>query len=368
MQNNTSESLYNALVKAIVFATIMVVLLWLLLQASGVILMLLFALVLALVINSPVASLEKKGIKRGWASAIVFAIILLVIILLAWLIVPIISKQVTLFINNLPDYANNLSRNVTVWFKDYPEISKDIQQKGITLSEWIPSVPQTLMRIGNYSLTIASFVLIAIFFISMVVYAVTNPRPLLQTYFSFFKPAKQEKAATALAHASTMLTGWFRANLIGGTIRAICVTVFLSIMSVPAAMVWGVLTFFSELVPKLGFYIMAIPTLLMALSVGPYTALWVLIFLIILDEIMGDVVLPKLRSKTMNIHPVSTFVILLVMAAAFGVMGVLLATPLTAIIKAYYEAFFLNYAENAKKTGVYVDAILYGEKEKSKPA
>ena len=368
MQNSTSESLYNALVKAIVFATIMVVLLWLLLQASGVILMLLFALVLALVINSPVASLEKKGMKRGWASAIVFAIILLVIILLAWLIVPIISKQVTLFINNLPDYANNLSRNVTAWFKDYPEISKDIQQKGITLSEWIPSVPQTLMRIGNYSLTIASFVLIAIFFISMVVYAVTNPRPLLQTYFSFFKPAKQEKAATALAHASTMLTGWFRANLIGGTIRAICVTVFLSIMSVPAAMVWGVLTFFSELVPKLGFYIMAIPTLLMALSVGPYTALWVLIFLIILDEIMGDVVLPKLRSKTMNIHPVSTFVILLVMAAAFGVMGVLLATPLTAIIKAYYEAFFLNYAENAKKTNVYVDTILYGEKEHSTPA
>ncbi|MCE3283027.1 MAG: hypothetical protein K0Q66_1764, partial [Chitinophagaceae bacterium] len=182
-------------------------------------------------------------------------------------------------------------------------------------------------------------------------------------YFSLFSTAKQEKATLALLHTATMLSGWFKANIIGGTIRAACVTLFLSVMGVPAAMVWGVLTFFSELVPKLGFYIMAIPTVLMALTVGPYTALWVLIFLVVLDEVMADFVFPKLRSKTMNLHPVSTFFVLLVMASAFGVWGVILATPITAIIKAYYEAFFNAHVQTAKKMDAQVDVVLYGSKD-----
>jgi putative permease len=349
MQDKTIGDLYRSLTKAIVFAALVFGLMWLLYNTASVILLLLFVFILALVINAPVVLFEKKGIKRGWASAIVFGIIFIVMLLLGWLVVPVITKQVTLLVNNLPTYANNLSNNVSSWFKNYPEINKDIQQQGITLSSWVPSVPKTLMSIGNYSISIVGFVLILIFFISMVIYAVVDPKPLLQTYFSMFNSSKQEKAAIALTKTTAMLIGWFKANLIGGTIRAICVTIFLSIMNVPAAMVWGVLTFFSELVPKLGFYIMAIPTLLVSLSVGPYTALWVLIFLIVLDEIMGDLILPKLRSKTMNLHPVSTFCVLLIMASAFGIMGVLLATPLTAIIKAYYETFLFRTCTFSKK-------------------
>lgn len=367
MPGTSTESLYRSLTRAIIFAAVTITVLWLLYKTSGVLLLVMFALILALVINAPVSSLEKRGIKRGWACAIVFGIILLVIVLLSWLIIPVISKQLTLFVNNLPSYANNLSNNVASWFSKYPEINKDIQQQGISLSEWIPSVPKTLMSIGNYSISIFSFILLLIFFCSMVVYAVANPKPLLQTYFSFFNSSKQEKATVALVRSSTMLIGWFKANIIGGTIRAVCVTLFLSWMNVPAAMVWGVLTFFSELVPKLGFYIMALPTLLMALSVGPYTALWVLIFLIVLDEIMGDIILPRLRSRTMNIHPVSTFFVLLVMASAFGLVGVLLATPLTAIIKAYYEVFFSEHAANSKKLDTYANEVLYGKKEDKAP-
>jgi putative permease len=367
MPVTTSESLYRTLTRVIVFATVMVALLWLLFKTAGVLLLLVFALVLALVINAPVSSLEKRGIKRGWACAIVFGIMLIVMVVLTWLIVPVISSQLTQFINNLPSYANNLSKNVASWFSKYPTINKDIEKQGISISEWIPSVPKALMSLGNYSVSIFSFILLLIFFFSIVVYTVTNPRPLLQIYFSMFSASKQQKATDALVRSSTMLVGWFKANLIGGTIRAVCVTLFLSWMNVPAAMVWGVLTFFSELVPKLGFYIMAIPTLLMALSVSPYTALWVLIFLIVLDEIMGDVILPKLRSKTMNIHPVSTFFVLLLMASAFGLIGILLATPLTAIIKAYYESFFEKRSENTKLTDTYADAVLYGNKENKAP-
>jgi predicted PurR-regulated permease PerM len=297
--------------------------------------------------------------RRGWASLIVFGIILLILGLLAWLIIPKISDQITMLINNLPGYAAQVSANIASWFEDYPEIRRDIQQQGITLSEWLPSVPRTLMRIGNYSLSIVSMLLVTILFLSMVVYATTNPRPLLELYFSFFPQRLHEKATKALQETSVMLIGWFRANLIAGAIRAVCMTIFLNFMGVPGAMVWAALAFFAELIPRLGFYIAAIPTILVALSVSPATALWTTVFLLALDEIMGDFILPKLRSNTMNIHPVSTLFILLAMAAAFGVMGALLATPLTAIIKAYYENFFLNRFRKDAALEQRIDAVLY---------
>lgn len=363
MPANQADPLYKTLIKAISYAAGVIILLWFLYKTSGVVLLLLFALILALVINAPVAAFEKKGIKRFWACLIIFGIILVVIGLLGWLIVPKISDQVTTLINNLPGYANQLSNNIATWFKDYPEIHRDIQKQGITLSEWIPSVPRTLMSIGNYSLSIVSLVLLIILFISMVVYTVTNPRPLLQLYFSFFPESKHDKATRALSFTSVMLIGWIRANLIAGGIRAVCMTVFLSFMNVPGAFVWGTLAFFSELIPKLGFYIASIPPILVALSVSPATALWVTIFLLALDEVMGDFVLPKLRSNTMNIHPVSILFILLAMASAFGVMGALLATPLTAIIKAYYEEFFSDRFTEDKEVETRIDNILYRPKD-----
>jgi predicted PurR-regulated permease PerM len=68
--------------------------------------------------------------------------------------------------------------------------------------------------------------------------------------------------------------------------------------------------------------------------------MWVAIFYLVLDEIMGDFVIPHIRASTMKIHPVSLLIMLLAMVTVFGLMGALIATPLTAFIKAYYEVFY----------------------------
>jgi predicted PurR-regulated permease PerM len=61
----------------------------------------------------------------------------------------------------------------------------------------------------------------------------------------------------------------------------------------------------------------------------------------------------------MNIHPVSILFIVLAMASAFGFLGALLATPMTAIIKAYYEEFFISRFKETKELNTRIDDILY---------
>lgn len=358
-ERTPSQNIIASLVKLISLAAAYIVLLWFFYEIAGVLLLILFAIILAIIVNAPVVWLEQKKIKRFWACIIVFASVLIIAGLLGWLIVPKISAQITSLINNIPEYINILSAKVKEWFGDYPGIDEALKQKGNTLSPILPSFRDAITRISNYSLSVIGYVLIFIVFISMVVYIVLNPRPLVETYLNLFPLHNRDKAANALAKTSTMLVGWMRANLIGGTIEAVSVIVFLNFMNVPGAWVWGALAFFAELIPRIGFYIMAIPPILVSLAFDPVTAIWVTAFYLIMDEILGDFVMPKLRANTMNIHAVSSLFLMLAMGSAFGLKGVLIATPMAAIIKAYYEEFYLSKIKKDGRNEERIDKILY---------
>jgi putative permease len=181
---------------------------------------------------------------------------------------------------------------------------------------------------------------------------------MLELYLSCFPIDKKDKAADAFANASHMTIGWMWSNILAGTLRATIVWFFLYFMGIPGVWVWAGVTFFAELIPKIGFYIMAVPPILVALSISPTTALWVALFYIALDEIIGDFIIPRIRSKTMKIHPVSILVMLLAMTAAFGIMGAFIATPLAAFIKAYYEMFYQKQ-HRQEETEPRIDKMLY---------
>ena len=194
----------------------------------------------------------------------------------------------------------------------------------------------------------------------MVIYMVVQPRPLLEFYMSFFAPSHRDNATRALAKTSVMLIGWLRSNVIGGFISAVCITIFLKLMNVPGPWVWGAVGFFASLIPKLGFYIMAIPPILVALTISPSKALWVAVFFISLDEVLGDFVMPKIRSNTMNIHPTSILFLVLAVTSAFGLIGAIMATPLAAFIKAFFEEFYLSrYKEADNELEKRIDTIIY---------
>ena len=353
------NNLYKQLVKAIFLAAAVVVMLWLFYKMVSVILLLLLAIVLSIAINDPVIRLERRKIKRIWASMIVFTAIIITfasIIVFVW---PKINEQVSLLISNLPAYVIRASETVASWFKKYPELQKEIRIDPSNVSVWMPSVPNTLMQVGNFSLSILAQVLVVIVFLSMVGYMVTNPKPLFELYLLMFPPGLRDKATIAFSRTSVMVRGWMRSNLIGGVIHAVLVTIFLNIMGVPGAFVWGALAFFAEFIPRIGFFIKALPPIMVALSIDGYTATWVIAFFLITDEIMGDFVMPRVRSNTMKIHPVSLLFVVLAMGAAFGFIGIMLASPLTAIIKAYFEVFYVNKFDNDKLMEKRIHNMMY---------
>ena len=113
-------------------------------------------------------------------------------------------------------------------------------------------------------------------------------------------------------------------------------------MEVPGALVWAALAFFSDFIPRIGGYVMAIPPVVLSLTLGPMTAVWVAVFYLVSTEILGSVVAPKIRGATMAIHPVAIIFFTLAFALAFGLIGALVATPAAAFASAFYSEFYMK--------------------------
>ncbi|WP_406826166.1 AI-2E family transporter [Pedobacter sp. KACC 23697] len=342
MNIKSNNGIFRTVTSIILYTAGLIILLWFLLKILSIVLLGIFAIVLGLIINAPVSRLERKGMKRWLACLIVFFIIFGITALLGWMVVPHMSNQLDVLIGNLPKYYASVSGYLDSLLRKFPELRKEMSEGGSSISSAIPSIGNTVMGIGNFSFSILGGIFVFIVFICMVVFFVGNPKPIIELYLTVFPLKQREKAENAMKHTSVMLVGWMKSNLIGGAIEAVLVYGFLTLMNVPGALVWAALAFFSELIPKIGFYIMAIPPTLVALSVSPATALWCLVFFLLLNELISDFLMPKLRSSTMNIHPMSSLFLLLAMGTAFGLTGALLSTPLAAIIKAYYEEFYLR--------------------------
>ena len=356
MKEYTGQSSYKSNLKVLLTAVFVVVGLWFAYQIVSIIFLFFLAVVLTLILNAPTMWLVKKKVPRTLASLTVFLFMLIFLGIIGWLVVPKILEQLGILFNNLPQYYADTKTGLSSQLADYPLLQKRVLS-GSAFEDGMPSAMKLVSNFGYFSASIISSVFLLIMYFSIVAYMLISPEPLIETYLTFFSEKNRPRAARALAKSSIMMTGWMKSNLIVGVIEGTAIYFFLSYMDIPGVWVWVGLALFAEFIPKLGLYIMMIPPVLIALSINPLTALWVLLFYLGLTELTGDFVIPKVRATTMNLHPISSLIVMLAMGLAFGLMGVLIATPLTAFIKAYYEEFYLSRisTENLKQE---IDIIL----------
>lgn len=103
------------------------------------------------------------------------------------------------------------------------------------------------------------------------------------------------------------------------------------LVGVPSALMLGIIAGLAEFIPLLGPILSAIPGLLLALMAGLETALWALLVYVGIQQIESDLITPMVEKKAVSIPPVVTLFGVLAMGVIFGLVGVILAAPLTVI-------------------------------------
>lgn len=336
---DSSEVIYRALARALYLALGLFLLLWFIHTVQLVAMFFLLAVILFMGGNPVVTWAEKRGLPRHLGTLALFIIALTAVVVLILLVAPPISKQVQQLAINFPAYEDSLRSWARQTLAPYPTLQSLFGPANARNPEVLQHVGTVLTQLGRYTLTTFEGIVILFIMSVLVLYMLANPRPLVRSYLLIFPEHLRLQAARAAARSSTMVVGWLRSNLIVGAIDGIAAGIFLSLMGVPAALVWAVLAFFGEMVPTVGPFVMTIPPALVALAVSPATGLWVILFYYLMQRMTSDVLAPKVRAAQMRLHPVSIILGILAMTSAFGLLGAFIATPLVAIVKAYYEEF-----------------------------
>jgi predicted PurR-regulated permease PerM len=335
------SSLFASWLGFVLAAAAAVVALWFLEQIVIAILLLFFAFVVGIALSAPVGWFMRRGLSRQSAALLTLLLFFGTIALLGALVIPRLAGQIALLANQLPDFVNRIDGQIAAFLGRYPDLAHYSDGGSFTRAV-LPSPAELFRGLGGVSLSLLGGVALAIIFFSSVAYVVLEPRPLLRAYLGSLPRAYLPAGMRAYRRAARSVIGWTKASFVIGAIQAVAVFVFLSLMDIPGALVWAALAFFADFIPRIGGYVMALPPIVLALTVGPMTAVWVGVYYLVSNEILGSVVAPKIRGATMQLHPVLLLFFTLAFALAFGLLGAIVATPAAAFFSAFYSEFYLK--------------------------
>ncbi len=306
--------------------------------------LLLFAVVflIAMVLNPLVAALEKRGVKRVLAVALLLLAVLAVVALMLFLVVPPLLNQIGELARRAPEYAGRLRAHFDAFAQRYP-----------VLQQAIPPVDQVANTAGAQATGVATFLLRSTFGIAggvlaaavavlLLLFVLSNPQPLVRAYLELVPDRHRESARRSLVRLLVQMKAWAKGVAINGTITGISTGLLMWWVGVQPALVFGALTFLGEFIPNIGPVIMAIPALFVAASMGASTFGLALLAILFVQQVETNLLVPFILGKEMELNPVSILFFSIAMASLFGLAGAILAVPAAALTKIVLEEFYLR--------------------------
>lgn len=292
----------------------------------------------------PKVTLSKK-LPRVLALILAEIVMLLLIAALIYLIVPQVYDSISAIITNSPAYFESASKAIDNLLHDFPEIemyaTKVFGNITETLTKWatntlLPSMENIVTNIttGVFSVVKAVYNIVIGMIVS--IYILYNKEPFIahyrKTLYCIFKPEKARKISSALRFADRTFMGFIVGKLLDSAIIGMICYVGCVVMRMPYDLLISVIIGVTNIIPFFGPFIGAIPSALLVLLVDPKMCLWFVIFIIVLQQIDGNIIGPKILGTSIGINGFWVLFSIVFFGGLFGFWGMLLGVPTFVII------------------------------------
>ena len=327
----------------IVWLVFLLFIAWLILRTLRPVI-LLFALVflLAMVLNPIVVWLQKHHIPRFVGVILLMLALVAVTTTITVFAIPPLARQTQELVRSAPSVWQGIRTRIESLTKNYPAVREalprtdEIAGKAGAAAGTVGNIllKSTIGLVGG----VASFV----FAILLLVFVLANPRPLVAAYLALAPDRYREQAHRTLARLMGQMTAWARGVAINGVITGVSIGVLLWLIGVQPALIFGVFAFLGEFLPTIGAFLVSIPILLVALSLGA-TKFWLALgVIVVVYQIELNVLVPGVLGKEMRLHPVNILFFTLATVELFGLLGVFLAVPAAALVEIVIDEFYLQ--------------------------
>ena len=304
--------------------------------------------------------LKPKFIKnraRGLSIITVYILAVLVIVIVINLLIPALSRSIVDLANNLPGYYQNAINFVN----DMPEdtfIKKESAQKIITSLQSIDITSIISMEnVSDYIrgvMGVASTIFSIFVSIIMSVYILLERESILNFIRRLISALFKKETATAIDNyfmkANDIFFKFISSQIIDGIIVGIIVSIAMWILGVKYWVLLGFMIGLFNVIPYFGAIIaVTIATIITVFTSGFSKAIWMLIVVIILQQLDANIINPKIIGNALKLSPILVIFSVTVFGAYYGVLGMFLAVPLIAIIKILVNDF-IDYKIKKKET------------------
>ena len=324
-------------VRTIFLIIVLVALTYLLFRIPHFWLLVLTAVVLATAMDKPVSAMQARGLPRGIAILLIYILLIGLMVIAIAALAPIVAGDARALERELPGY--------TAWFEKVAaslpansDGSTTLSLAGIEqqLRGNASSLARSATEIGVEAGRTAFYVFVTLvlaFFLSV------EPGVVLSGAARWVPVRHQERVWRVARSIHESIGAWARGQLAIALIFGALMGVGLKLIGVPYAPSLGVIAGILEVVPYVGGFITVVLAVLSAATVGVPQVIAVLILYVVLVNVESHVLAPLLYGKALGLPPVAILLALLAGVELLGILGALLAIPLTVIIWAIGEDF-----------------------------
>ncbi len=323
--------------------------------------------------NGKPVSQIKEALRRPIAIVLSISLFLVIITVFLLIIIPEIGKSLTTIAEKIPGVISNIQEWIAEMGKrddffgkvaseiniDWDTINKTtvnfLQSNGTTL---LNSAVNVITTVFSAAVNVFLGIVLAIYILSKKEKIASSAKKL--TYALL--PTKKADFAIEVGRLTNMsfynsITGQMIECVIIGTLTALGMTLF----GFPYAALGGVVVALMSWIPMFGIFIgSAIVALLLLATADPMQAIWFIIYMVILQQIEGNLIFPRVVGSRIGLPPIIMISAIVLFSAFFGLIGLLVSGPVTFVIYTLLRRFVYKKIEDKKipesKYGVHFDS------------
>ncbi len=305
--------------------------------------------VLAWLFNPIVVKLENRGWKRGLACITVYLAFIIILFAFFGMLIPTLYNQLNDLVAALP----NIFTQVKLWITNF--LDKFNSSEMFNVAEIENNIFKTMESLaGGLANDLPSKIVsiagslvsgIGTIGVSLVVgiYLLFDFNDVTDHLLKYIPKSHKEETKNLVDNIANELRKCVNGTLLVAFMVFVCDSIGFAFAGLKSPILFGLLCGITDLIPYIGPYIGGAAAVIVGFSQNPIIGIITLIVATIVQLIENYVLQPVVMSKTMQLHPVTIIIGLLIFGHFFGIAGMILATPILSLFKVLYRFLANKY-------------------------